>query len=121
MIKEQKLNDFWNSFEWPAYDENTVPDDVTLPHITYTSVVDSIGNNVALSASLWDRSRSWVSVTQKADQIGAYIGLGGKLIPYGTGAIWIRRGQPFAQRMSDEDDGIRRIYLNITAEYISAD
>lgn len=121
MTKEQALDTFWNSFGWEAYDENTVPDEVILPHITYTSATDSIDRNVALSASLWDRSTSWASVTNKKNQINDYIGLGGVLVPYNGGAIWIRRGQPFAQRMSDVDDGIRRIYLNITAEYISAD
>ena len=121
MTKEQALNNFWNSFGWKAYDESTVPKDTVLPYITYAVVVDSIESNIALSASLWQRSTSWSDVTQMAKAIGDYLGMGGKLIKYDGGAIWLRRGQPFAQRISDEDDGIRRIYLNITAEYLSAD
>ena len=46
---------------------------------------------------------------------------GGKMIPYTGGALWIRRGTPFAQHMADDDDTIRRIYLNLTAEYLSAE
>ena len=121
MDKEQTLDEFWNSFGWKAYDENTIPKGTPLPYITYTVVVDSIGNDVALSASLWQRSTSWQGVTEMKDAIGERLGLGGKIFPFGDGAIWLKRGQPFAQRMSDEDDGIRRIYINITAEFISAD
>lgn len=33
----------------------------------------------------------------------------------------LKRGSPFAQRMSDpNDDMIRRIYINITAEFLTA-
>lgn len=121
MTKEKALHKFWSSFGWQFYDENTVPDDALLPYGTYNVVVDSIGTNVALSVSLWQRSKSWVGVTEKADEINAAIGMGGVMVPYDGGCIWIRRGHPFTQRMSDEDDGIRRMYLNITAEYESAD
>lgn len=121
MTKEKALHEFWSSFGWAAYDENTVPDNTQLPYITYPVAVDSIGTNVALSASLWMRSKSWVGVTEKADEINQYIGMGGIMVHYDGGAVWIRRGQPFIQRMSDEDDGIRRIYINITAEFESAD
>jgi hypothetical protein len=35
--------------------------------------------------------------------------------------VWIQRGIPFAQRMSDPtDDTIRRIVLQITAEFITS-
>ena len=37
------------------------------------------------------------------------------------GRIWIKRGQPFAQNMGDESDGlIKRKYLNVTIEYFTA-
>jgi hypothetical protein len=47
--------------------------------------------------------------------------LGGKIIKCDGGRIWIKRGQPFAQNMGDEsDDLIKRKYLNLTFEFMTA-
>jgi hypothetical protein len=35
--------------------------------------------------------------------------------------VWIYRGSPFSQRMSDVDDTVRRIIINITVEYFTND
>lgn len=118
----QALHQFWSGFAWKAYDENTVPSSEftpDTPRITYSVVYDEFLSDVAMSASLWDRTYSWESVSNKAKEIYDYIGLGGRMLEYDDGHIWIRRGHPFAQRMSDEDDAVRRIYLNIEAEYIT--
>ena len=120
MTKEQAYHAFLTSFEWTVYDENTVPDDAALPRITYNLSVAEFGFPVAMSISLWDRSTSWTSVTNKANEIYNAIGLGGKLIPFDGGKIWIKRGQPFSQRMSDENDSIRRIYIVLEVEYLTA-
>lgn len=120
MDKYQALNTFWNSFGLTAYDENTVPDNATLPHITYEAAEGSFGDQISLTASIWYRSRSWADATVKAEAIASDIGLGGKLISFDNGRIWIKRGTPFSQRMSDPDSSIRRISLNIEAEFISA-
>lgn len=120
MDKEQALHSFWSSFAIPAYDESTVKETATLPYITYNVVTDNLGSPAAMSASLWYRSTSWAAITEKKNEIAAYIGRDGRRIRYNDGVLWIKRGVPFAQRMSDEDDTIRRIYINIEAEYISA-
>lgn len=119
--KEQALDQFWSGFGLDAYDETAVPDGTKTPYITYNVVTDSLGSPVAMSASLWYRSTSWAAITEKAKEIAAYIGRDGRRIRYDGGVLWVKRGTPFAQRMSDEDDTIRRIYINIEAEYISAD
>ena len=120
MTKAQAINSFWNRFGIPAYEMNTVPVDAQLPYITYSFVTGSAGEDVSMDASVWYRSTSWTEINAKADEIGAHIGLGGTVLRCDGGAIWIRRGQPFAQSMSDPtDDMIRRKYINITAEYIT--
>ena len=116
----QTLNAFWNGFGLPAYDENTVPDDATMPRITYSVVFGNFDEPVAATASLWYYSRSWADITEKAAEINSYIGLGGECLPCDGGYLWIKRGNPFAQRMSDENDGIRRIYINIELEYFTS-
>lgn len=120
MTKEQAYHAFLASFGWPVYDENTVPDDATLPRITYSFSDAEFGNPVAMSVSVWDRSTSWASVTTMKDQIYNAIGLGGKIIKFDGGYIWVKRGQPFSQRMADENDSIRRIYINVEVEYLTA-
>lgn len=122
MDSAQALHQFWSGFGWKAYDENTVPSSAftpEMPRITYEVSTAEFEQPIVLSASLWDRSYSWSAISQKADAIFNYIGLGGKIIPYDNGKIWIKRGTPFSQRMADEDDAIRRIYLNIEVEYFT--
>lgn len=124
--KEQALQTFWSSFGIPAYDESTVPtgsNAPAFPYITYNVVTDSLyGNSVAMTASVWDRSSSWQFVTEKSHQIGADIGVGGKSISVDGGYIWIKRGTPFSQRMADDsDDMVRRIYMNISVDFLTED
>lgn len=119
MDKIQALNDFWNSFTLMAYDQSTVPDDAKLPYITYSVVEDDFNRPVSLTASIWYRSKRWDDITLKLNEISDRIGRGGLIIHFEGGAIWIKKGTPFAQRVTDEDDSIRRIYMNIEAEFIS--
>lgn len=119
MNKEQALHYFWSQFDVPAYDQSTVPEDAAYPRITYECATDNIGAQLILTGSLWDRSTSWKSVTELQHTIEATLGLGGQTIGYDNGLLWVKRGEPFAQRMNDTDDSIRRIVLNIEVEYLS--
>lgn len=122
MDKAQALHKFWSSFGLPAYDQLTVPDGAQMPYITYVGVTDKIGTPVALTGSLWYRSTGWADITQKADEISEYVNKYGHATEkFDNGYIYITGGVPFAQRMSDDtDDMIRRIYINIMAEYLAA-
>lgn len=120
MNKDQALQTFFSSFGWTAYDENSVPDDATLPYITYEVMTDNIGNTVYLSASLWDRSTSWTTINAKAREIAESLNYGGTTMRFDDGVIFITQGSPFAQRMADDDDTIRRIILNFAVEFLSA-
>ena len=122
MTKAAAIYQFWNSFGLTAYEENSVPDDATFPYITYQLVTDSFDHEVAATASLWYRGESWTAINAKAEEISQKISRGGKIIACDGGAIWLKRGQPFAQNMGDESDNlIKRKYLNITAEFMTAD
>ena len=122
MTKAAAIYQFWSSFGLTAYEENTVPTDAAFTYITYQLVTDSFDREIPLSASLWYRSESWTSINAKTEEISQKISRGGKVISCDGGAIWLKRGQPFAQNMKDEsDDLIKRKYLNITAEFMTAD
>ena len=123
--KAATIYEFWNSFEMLAYEENSVPtgeDAPEFPYITYQLVTDSLGNEVAMTASLWYRDTSWVEANAKTEEISQRIGRKGAVLDCNGGKVWIKRGTPFAQNMGDESDNlIKRKYLNITAEYLTAD
>lgn len=133
MDKVQALHEFWSGFSWPAIDEQSAYDEGTLeqmqidfPYITYEVATDAFDAPVAIGADLWDRSTSWSRIAQKAEEIDSEISRGGKIIPYDGGAVWITRGTPFSQRMAAQEVSsasgydIRRIHININAEFISA-
>lgn len=118
MNKAQAIQQFWESFGLPAYEESTVPDDAVMPYITYSMASDSIGHPIAMAASIWDKTYSWESISLVADAISNAL-VQVKSIPIDVGYIYVTRGTPFAQRMMDEDDTIRRIYINLMVEYLA--
>ena len=130
MDKLQAYNTFWKSFGIPAYDGLSVPEKVydeasqkmiplEPPYITYNAVYDSFGASFPTTASLWYRETGWTDVSRKAEEIANAITRGGKMVGYDGGAFWIRRGTPWAQRMTDpNDDSIRRILLNLEIEFM---
>lgn len=128
MNKAQALYSFWSGFEIPAIDEQSSYDEGTLeqlgidyPYISYQSADAEIGTPVTLSADIWYRDTTWADIEAKATEIAEALGYGGKLIPYDGGRIWIRRGNPtYARMAADSAWDVRRIHMNITAEFLSA-
>ena len=119
MDKLQALDRFWRSFGWDAYDETSVPDTAKLPYITYEGSSDNFDHPIAQVVNLYDRSTSWKTIAEMLNDIEHRIGRGGAIVKYDGGAMWIKRGTPWAQRMADEsNDTVRRVVLNIETEYI---
>ena len=112
------LNTFWNSFEVPAYEVATIPEDVEMPYITYEGSVDNFGNEIATNVNLYYKGKSWKAITQKLDEIddaisdGVYVNFGNKK------SLLIRKANPFAQPVPEDDEQVRRYILNLTYEYI---
>lgn len=122
MNKWQAIDAFWNSFGIPAYEENSIPEDAVMPYITYNVTVDSLDSMQVCTADLWYHSNSWEDISLKADEISQAITIGGKVIPIDNKEyVWICRGRPFAQRMSDEEDAIKRVYIVTNVEYLTKD
>ena len=122
MDKSQALNDFWNSFEIPAYDQYTVPDRTQMPYITYENATDAIGVDVPMTASIWYRSSRWDDISRKAEEVANKIGYSYYIKAIDGGYMVVKRGSVFAQRMNDPDDGdVRRIYISILVEFLTED
>lgn len=122
MTKEETLYSFWSSFGLTAYEENSTPNQPKFPYLTYQVSTDSFDNEIPLTASLWDKTTNWAYLNVKTSEINQTIGRGGIFLDCDEGKIWIKRGTPFAQNMGDESDNlIKRKYINITAEFFTAD
>lgn len=127
-VKAKTYDKFWKSFNIPAYEENSIPtgkNKPSFPYITYEASTATFNEPIALTASLWFRSPSWEPALDKADEVAERINMGGAFIEPDdcSGCIWIKRGQPFIQRLPDEaeDNMIKRILLNLDVEFISDD
>ena len=119
MNKEQALYRFWSGFA-EAYESTSVPDSAGFPRVTYEGMTDDFGHSVATTISVWSRSTSWAEAEGIKAQIENTITRGGVMVPYDDGALWIKKANPFAQRLGDPDDDlIRRIVINLEYEYIS--
>lgn len=116
---EMALYDFFSTFDIPCYDENFVPADAEFPYLTYETKTAEFGDTVALTCSLWYRSESWLEADAKRQEIFDFLGRGGASTGFTGGCIWLKRGSPFSQRMgSKKDEMIKRIYINLEAEYM---
>ena len=115
------IQDFWSSFGVPAYDEYSVPtgdNAPKFPYITYSLSYDTFDRPVSMVVNIWTRSTSWGSALRKFAEIEKIIGAG-KYIECDGGAILIRFGSPIMNRLGDDnDDMVRRLLVNIAAEYI---
>lgn len=121
MTKEAALHSFFNSFNIPAYPSSAVPEDAVFPWLTYdltTSAWD--GGEVGLTVNLWYHTTDEAIPNAKARELSQRIGYGGVQIPCDGGFIWIKRGSPWCQSLTyQEDPAIKRRYINITAEYFT--
>lgn len=120
MTKGEALQSFFGRF-LPAYPSTAVPKDVTFPYLTYEPIFDSWGGGeVGLTVNLWFHTRSEAVPNAKAQEMADAIGLGGITLPCDDGYIWIKRGSPWCQSLADATNtGIKRRYLNVTAEFLT--
>lgn len=119
MDKQQAYHSLWSSFNLPAYDENSVPDDAQKPYITYQVILGDLDGPVYPSASLWYRSTSWNDIDLKLKEIAAYIE-DMQPVPLDDGGyMYVTKGTPFAQRMTEEDRTVKRYYLNLAIEFLT--
>ena len=120
MDKGQAIQAFWSSFGLPAYEQTDVPDDAEMPYITYDVSTAAIDEPISLTASLWYRSTRWAEISQKSEEIARLITT--KITVNGQaadqqGLILVTAADT---QMSDTDETVRRIVLNIQAEFITA-
>lgn len=121
MSKASAFHTYMSSFGLTAYEETTVPTTATYPYLTYSYSANDFGEGeVPITVNLWYYSESNVTANAKAEAIAQAIGRGGVHVPCERGTIWIKKGSPFVQSLSDPADAkIRRRYINLTAEFLT--
>ena len=120
MTKGAALQSFFDGI-MTSYAASAVPDNATLPYLTYDFVTSSWGNGeVNLPVNMWFRTTSEKEQNAAVESLSKAIGLGGIQLSCDDGVIWLKRGSPWAQSLTDETDKtIKRRYINVTAEYLT--
>ena len=121
MTKEQALYGFFNSFGIIGHRNTMVPDDVSLPYLTFDTPISSFDEDpVSITLNLYFYTDSEAVPDAKAEEIRQAIGPGGKLLRCDGGMIWLKWGSPWCQSLVDDTNpNIKRRYINITAEYLT--
>ena len=120
MTKGAALQSFFDSI-MTSYAASSVPDNAALPYLTYDFITSAWdGGEVGLTVNMWFRTTSEKEPNAAVDRLSKAIGLGGVQLPCDDGMIWLKRGSPWAQSLTDETDKtIKRRYINVTAEYLT--
>ena len=98
-----------------------MPDDVVFPYGTYELITSAFdGGEQGLTVNFWYCTASEAIPNAKVEELSKRIGYSGVTIPCDEGYIWLKRGSPFCQSLTYENDpAIKRRYINITAEYLT--
>lgn len=120
MTKDKALQAWFGTF-LDAYPASNVPQDVTFPYLTYDLITGAFDSGeVSLTVNLWYYTESEAVPNAKAQEMSDAIGRGGKVLPCDGGFIWVKRGSPWCQSITEESDpNIKRRYLNVTVEYLT--
>lgn len=108
------LYTFFSGFGIPAYVTDNIPDNVTMPYITYDLVEPVPLTRATFNASVWYRDTSFDQISAKVDEIKAAIDSGVSL-QAGNGAVHIfrERGGAFCQMRNDPNRETKRAYLSM--------
>lgn len=104
MTKNEALYSFFSGFGLSAYPTSSIPEDVIFPYLTYENIVGYFGDSASMTVNLWYHTSSEKEPNAKVEELAKAIGRGGVQVPYSDGAMWIKRGTPFANAMSDQTD-----------------
>ena len=124
MTKDKALFNWWQQFGIPFYPTTSLPpaEEITFPYGTYEPNFGYFGDVLYITAKLYYKTESEAVPNAKAKEIGDAIGMGGALIECDSGALWLKRGSPFAQGIIDPDNSnIKVRYLQLSIEDLTTD
>lgn len=111
------LKEFYSSFDLPAYTLSSVPDEVTLPYITFPLEEPEWDRQKTTYCQVWYPKNRLADLLAKADQIAAAIGTMKKFTQTG-GYVVLYPSTPLIQILSDESTQSAYISLTINAYHL---
>lgn len=105
------LYKFFSSFDIPAYNRNSIPDDVKLPYITYDIVEPDWRDVGSVSASVFYPGTGYAELFKKVDEIKNKVGEGLRIPVESGGCVYIVKDTPFAQTQPTADEKVSSVYL----------
>ena len=111
------LKTFFSGFDLPAYTLESVPDEVTLPYITYPLYEPEWNEQTSFYVQVWYPKNQLAKLLAKADQITAAIGTG-KQFDQPGGYVVIYPTTPLIQILTDEETQSAYINLLINAYHM---
>ena len=119
--KAAAIQSYLEGFGIPVYAASSVPDEAAMPYLTYTMINDAFtGSETNMEANLWYYGDGEAAPNAKAQEISDSLGLGGRMLRCDGGAIWVKRGSPFCQVVTEStDDKVKRRYINFSMEFIT--
>lgn len=113
----KELKTFFSSFGLPAYTLESVPDDVTLPYITYPLVEPEWDQQASFYCQIWYRKNNLQALLEKADAVVGEIGTM-KKFPLSNGYLVLYPSTPLIQILTDEDSQSAYITLSLNAYHM---
>lgn len=120
--RESAIYDFLNSFGIPAYASTATPENAEMPYITYTLVIGDFYTPVTMTVDMWYYTSSEALPNKKVREIEKAIKDRGRLKYQDdegiTRLIIVNKGSPWCQSVPDDDNSVKRRYMNFDLEYL---
>ena len=107
------LKTYFSSFGIPAYAQQSIPDDVPLPYITYPLKEPAWNEKTTMFAIVRYKATGYAALLEKVDQILADIGEG-RQIELDNGYLFLYPEPTVVQEYSEPENGIKGIYINLS-------
>lgn len=105
-----------------AYAEGHVPDSAAYPFATFSLPASSWGSGqAAATVDLWSRAEGDAAANRRARSLSRALGLGGVALPCDGGGLWLTRGEPWCQALTDPDPCVCRRRANVSVDWITQD
>lgn len=118
MTREARLYNLFSSFGIDAFVSTNTPEPLTFPCLVYENNAGYFNDGyVDIVVSLWYRTDNEAIVNAKVNEIADAITGGGIVLKYDNGSMWVRRGTPFCNSLTDNtDQTIKHKVINLTIE-----
>lgn len=107
------LKSYFGSFGLPAYANESVPDDVTMPYIVYPLKQPVWNEKTTMYCIVWYRTTGYAQLLAKVDEILADLEEG-RRIETDDGFVMLYPEPTLVQEYHDTENGARGMYISMS-------